>query len=507
MVSSAGAPLHLVLAGLMHDISLTSARRAAAATYTAITDVISLDTDPHPASSEPNRQGWPGTEARIRAIQQARPEAILLVGGTDDGAGRSVIEMANALSMALRVLKSTDPPHILYAGNKAMRPQIAEILGPVANLQAVDNIRPTLNIENLTATQTELENLYIRRKMFRLPGFQKLSNWSKYPIMPAGKSFERVISYIGRYNNLDVIGVNIGSGSTIISAQAQEYHGSTIRSDAGVGHSLASLLKAVPLHKIHRWLPFSISPEQLHNQLLNKSLHPASIPATGEDLMIEHAVAREGLRLVIEQARAGWPTQPSTGRGDIQWNLMVGAGRTLTRTPHPGYAAMMLLDGVEPWGVTSLALDISGATNMLGSIAAVQPTAAVEVAARDTFLNLGTVIAPVGHGSPGKSALKLKLNYRGPKNTGGDARELEVPYGSIEVIPLPPGQKASLEIRPARHFDIGLGQPGRGAVTEVEGGILGVIIDARGRPLRLPQDDTQRQEMLGQWLLKLGGEI
>jgi hypothetical protein len=164
---------------------------------------------------------------------------------------------------------------------------------------------------------------------------------------------------------------------------------------------------------------------------------------------------------------------------------------------------MILLDGVEPWGVTSLALDISGTTSMLGSIAAVQPVAAVEIGARDTFLNLGTVIAPMGHGTPGKAALRVKLRADASSSTEFEPVEIEVPYGSIEVMELPSGQKATLEIRPTRHFDIGLGQPGRGAVTKVEGGVLGVIIDARGRPLRLPQDETVRQDWLEQWMSKL----
>ena len=503
-VSSAGPPLQLVLAGLMQDVSLTSARRAAATTYTAITGVLSLDADTHAGAPEAGGQAHHSIEARIQAIQRARPEAILLVGGTDGGAERAVIDMANALAMAVRVLKDTEKPHVLYAGNSAMRAQVAEILGPVAILQAVDNIRPTLDVENLIATQTELEKLYIQRKMARLPGFQKLSNWSRYPIAPTSKSFEHVIAYIGRQNKLNVIGVNIGSGSTLVSTQAQNHPHSTIRSDAGVGHSMASLLKAVPVDKIHRWLPFSMPPEELYNKLLNKSLSPAGLPTTFEDLMIEHAVAREGLRLVVAQARAGWPTHPSTGRGDLPWNLLIGAGRPLTRAPHPGSAALILLDGVEPWGVTSLALDSGGATGMLGSIAAVQPVAAVEVAAHDTFLNLGTVIAPMGHGSPGEPALKIKINYVDPQPRENNALELEIAYGSIEVIPLPPGQKAKLEIRPTRHFDIGLDQPGRGAVTEIEGGLLGVIIDARGRPLRLPPEEALRRELLEQWLLKLG---
>jgi hypothetical protein len=285
----------------------------------------------------------------------------------------------------------------------------------------------------------------------------------------------------------------------VISAQAGDYQNSIVRSDAGVGHSLASLLKAVPPEKFQRWLPFEMAPEDLYNRLLNKSLHPTSVPETQEDLLLAHAVARELLRLVMEQVREGWSLPPVGSMGQVQWNLIVGGGQSLTRAPQPGYAALVLLDGLEPWGVTSLALDVAGLATMLGAIATIQPMAAVEIAARDAFLNLGTVIAPMGHGTPGKSALKLKVNYADDHYV-----ETEVAYGSMQVIALPPGEKATLEIRPGRHFDIGLGQPGRGALAEVEGGILGIIVDARGRPLRLLKDETRRQAQIGQWLGELG---
>jgi hypothetical protein len=508
VVSSAGPPLRLTLAGLMEKISLTSARRAAAATYASTNEVISLDSRPGAASragSSPNRHS---AERRIQALLQASPEAIFLVGGTDDGANQSVLEVANALAMALQVLPEPDKPPVLYAGNSTIRPQVAEILGPVTSLTTVDNVRPALDVENVAPAQLELEKLYIQRKLFQLPGLQKLANWSKYPITPASRSFEKTITYISRQHQSNVIGVHIGSGATVLSAHTQDGQATTtVGSDAGVGHSLTSLLKTVSLEKFQRWLPFPVTLEELDNRLLNKSLQPASVPTTYEELLIEQAIAREGMRLVVAQARNSWPSEPFTGRRDVQWNLLIGAGRTLTRTPQPGHAALMLLDGVEPWGVTSLALDVGGLTNLLGAVAAVQPVAAVELAALDTFLNLGTVIAPVGYGSPGQSALKLKVNYLDAE-TGNATEpvELEVAYGTIEVIELPPGQKATLEIRPARHLDIGRGQPGRGAlIEEVEGGILGIIIDARGRPLRLPRAEARRHEQLTQWLSKLDG--
>jgi hypothetical protein len=486
VVSSAGYPLQVLIAGLMQDISLASAKRALAATYAHVTNVISLDAQ----DEDDGSSGRQGLESRIQAIQEGSPEVVLLVGGTDGGAERPIIDMAQSISMAFQIWQTDEKPSVLYAGNSHLRPQLADILGPVTELKSINNIRPMLDVEDLSAAQTEMESLYLERKMLQLPGFDKLNNWSKYPVIPAGKSFEKLISYLGKQNNLNVIGANIGSRSTVVSAQAQESLSLAISSDAGVGHSLASLLNYVPIEQFHRWLPFGLSPEELYNILLNKSLHPTTIPSTYQDLIIEHAVAREALRFTANQTQ-GLPP-------DTQWNLIVGAGKTLTGTPQAAQAALILVDAFEPWGVTSLVLDKYSIVNMLGLIAAAEPTAAAQIVAKDTFLNLGTVIAPAGHRSAGKPVMKIKLDL-----PGGETIEKEFLYGTVDAIPLAPGQKATLEIHPARHFDIGLGQPGRGAVAEVEGGALGIIIDARGRPLRLPKDGIQRQEQLQQWLTSL----
>jgi hypothetical protein len=37
----------------------------------------------------------------------------------------------------------------------------------------------------------------------------------------------------------------------------------------------------------------------------------------------------------------------------------------------------------------------------------------------------------------------------------------------------------------------------------VEGGVVGIIIDARGRPLTLSQDSAERKENLIQWFTEL----
>jgi len=62
-------------------------------------------------------------------------------------------------------------------------------------------------------------------------------------------------------------------------------------------------------------------------------------------------------------------------------------------------------------------------------------------------------------------------------------------------------KKRLSKLWPAREFDVGLGR-GSAATprAEVEGGAVGIIIDARGRPLALPPDRERRQARVLQWL-------
>jgi hypothetical protein len=467
----------------MRDISLASARRAAMTTYSQVIDFIALDAE----ETNPQQR----LESRLQAIREGKPDVVLLAGGTDGGATLPVIELAQTIAAALQLLPEAEKPNVLYAGNQAIRPEIADILGPVSALMSVNNVRPVLEVEDLSLAQAELEGLYLKRRLSSLPGFDKLSNWTPHPVLLTSKSLEKLVAFLGGYHELDVLGISLGSRSTLAVSQKQgQPLTSTVRSDAGMGHSLISFLKAVPLERIQRWLPFELSSQELYDRLLNKNLAPTSIPTTHEDLMIELAVGREALRLAVRQNQQNLANH--------RWNWLIGSGRALIGMPHLAQAALVLIDGIEPWSVTKLMLDLKGMVNMLGAIATVAPAAAATMAAHEAFLTLGTLVAPLGLGPAGHSALRVKVN-----SPEGESFEKNILGGSLELIPLPPGQKATLEIRPSRHFDLGVGQPGRGVVTEVEGGALGLIIDARGRPLRLPRDDTQRQIVLQKWLAAL----
>ncbi len=76
----------------------------------------------------------------------------------------------------------------------------------------------------------------------------------------------------------------------------------------------------------------------------------------------------------------------------------------------------------------------------------------------------------------------------------------KVKYGSINVIPLGIGETAHVEIELDHVFTLRGEHSWSGSV---EGGISGMIIDARGRPLELPVDKQERDKKLIEWYLAM----
>ena len=493
--TSACEPLRLVLIGIMRDVSLASARRAIGMSNAVVDGLVSVDRrDSGVLNSDIGGQ--------VRLINDLRPDAVVIVGGVDGGASRPVLQSVEAMALACSALPpSARRPPLIYAGNNGLREQVAEIVGSQAELRAVDNVRPSLEGENLWPLQAEIEELYHQHKMERLPGFGTLAAWTPLQMLPTATAFAHTIQYLARLDGINVLGVDVGGATTTVASVIDEQADLLIRSDLGLSYSAAGILDYVPVESIVRWLPFEIEPIEVSNILHNKALHSRTLPQTRQDLLLEQAAAREVIRLSLAEMANRWSQGGSLSCQGLvpTFQLIVGSGGVLSNVPSYGQAALILLDAVQPVGVFSLALDKARLVAPLGAVAVLNPLAASQVAAHDALLNLGTVVAPVGSAREGETALSFKIEYE-----DGRSLEVEVAYGSLEVIPLPTGQIANLELRPTRRFDVGLGVKGQAAKTQVQGGILGIVIDARGRPLPIAADPEQQREKMQRWLWDMG---
>ena len=155
----------------------------------------------------------------------------------------------------------------------------------------------------------------------------------------------------------------------------------------------------------------------------------------------------------------------------------------------------MLLDAIEPVGITTIVLDEHGAASALGAVAVTQPLAAVQALDAGAFLTLATVVAPIGRARPGEVIVRVKIVFE----QGGEL-EIEVKQGSLEVVPLHVGEKAKMQLKPRRGIRVGR----VGKAVEVHGSVIGLVIDARGRPLRLPTDEGACRQQMQQWFWEMG---
>ena len=163
-----------------------------------------------------------------------------------------------------------------------------------------------------------------------------------------------------------------------------------------------------------------------------------------------------------------------------------------------------------------LAVDSIFMMPQLGMLSTVMPEAASQVFKRDCLIKLGTAISPVGKGKEGQTAVTIQSSVIScqssvgggdpPPRTAEPPTTFDVPFGSVKVFPLGVGEKAEVTITPARGFDVGAGR-GKPRTMEVEGGIVGLIVDARGRPFALPADDEKRIQKLEEWFEAFGLEV
>jgi hypothetical protein len=203
----------------------------------------------------------------------------------------------------------------------------------------------------------------------------------------------------------------------------------------------------------------------------------------------------------MQTAKRSFPRSASSIKPGVTplFEPILAGGGALSDAATPGQSLLLLLDALQPVGVSTVILDRNNLLPLLGAAAGRNSLLPVQVLDSGAFTSLGSVVAPVVSAAQGATILRGQLTY-----DNGTETKTELKFGSLEVLPLPSGQAAKLVLQPASHADVGFG-PGRSGTVTVSGGALGVVFDGRGRPLVLPTDPAQRRELIKRWYLALGG--
>ncbi len=508
--SSAGGGLQMMVAGVVKAMSAESAERAALGAGAILMDTLAVDD---------GRKDY----QKVERLRQLRPDIILMSGGTDGGTKSHLVDMAE-------VIRRADPKPrfgdmklpIIYAGNKEAVPEVTQVLGNHIKLEVVPNLRPTLDKENLGPAREEIHEMFLQHVMQQAPGYSKLLDWTSEEVMATPNAVGKLLKEYAVQEGINVLGVDIGGATTDVfsvfeAENGERIYNRTVSANLGMSYSICNVLKEAGAENIARWLPFEIDPAEVRNRLRNKMIRPTTIPQTYEDLLIEHAVSREALRLAflhhkslargltgIQQQRDIGQIFDQTASGAtlikmMELDMIIGSGGVLSHAPKRAQTALMMMDAYQPEGITMLTVDSIFMMPHLGVLSEHLYDAAKEVFERDCIVQIGTCISPVGVGKLGEACVTVK----------GSGLNEAVPFGTIRVIPIDIDATPEVTVEPARGFDVGAGKGrsvtatrfdrSRGArthTTNLIGGLVGLIVDTRGRPYNVELGDAGRIQKL-----------
>lgn len=506
--SSAGGGLQMTVAGAVGKITAESAERAALGAGAIVMDALAVDDKRAP-------------HERVERIRRKRPDMILLSGGTDGGATRQPVEMAQIVAAAEakpRFGTGFKLP-VIFAGNVDAREEIERILRDKVALHVTENIRPTLEAENLGPARQRIHDLFLEHVMAQAPGYLRLMKWTTVPLMPTPAAVGLIMQRIAAHESIQIMGADIGGATTDVFSVFRSDQGNpasetvfnrTVSANLGMSYSVFNVVADAGFDNVMRWVALELDEQAIRNRLRNKMIRPTTIPQTLEDLMVEHALCREALRLAfiqhasmatglkgVQQQRtiADTFSQAAGGRTLVDMvalDMIVGSGGVLSHAPRRNQAALMMIDAFQPEGFTELTVDSIFMMPQLGVLSTVNERAALEVFEKDCLIRLGWCVAPRGTAREGHPCMRVDV-------TAGDrTRSHELSAGQIKRILLEPGTRATVTVTPGKGFDIGAG-PRRPLSREVGGGVVGLILDARGRPFAPPTSHAARVAKLNEW--------
>jgi uncharacterized protein (TIGR01319 family) len=497
--SSAGGGLQMMVAGVIQAMTGESAQRCALGAGAIVMDILASNDGRLP-------------HEKIERIRQLRPDMVLLSGGTDGGTISHVVELAEFISAAdpkPRFGSGYQLP-VIYAGNKDAAEDIQRTLGEKTALTISENIRPTLEEENLGPARHVIHDLFLEHVMAQAPGYRKLMSWTGAPIMPTPGAVGLMMQTVAKQQNINAVGVDIGGATTDVFSVFETIFNRTVSANLGMSYSVFNVLAEAGLEDVMRWVPFDIEEADLRDRIKNKMIRPTTIPHMLEELQVEQAIAREALRLAFVQHRAlavglkGVQSERTlsdvfeqSGAGESlikmrDLDLLVGSGGVLSHAPRRTQTASMLIDAFQPEGITRLAVDSIFMMPHLGVLSSVNEIAATQVFENDCLIYIGSCVAPIGQGKPGAPCAQYDIDLPEGKQSG------TLHIGDLLRFPLEADQEAHLTMQPERGFDAGAGQ-GQELSTAVKGGTVGLILDGRGRPIIFAEDPSKRVSQIGKW--------
>ena len=228
--SSAGEALRVAIVGLMPNVSVATAQKVAGSNYLKVVEVLSL--------GDRRRE-----EQQIDSFLAAKPDILIIAGGTEHGSKSAVLRLVDTAIMAIRLMPQNKRPEVLYSGNRDIRADVKKRFEGLCEVTEAENMRPELDRENIDPARRQLSTIYEHVRIGRIAGYSEIARWGG-SVLPTAQAQGFVVNYLNRLHKSDngALGIDIGSSATSLAASFRGRLSLMTRPDIGVGHNAVNVL-------------------------------------------------------------------------------------------------------------------------------------------------------------------------------------------------------------------------------------------------------------------------
>ncbi|MEW2442926.1 glutamate mutase L [Micromonospora marina] len=284
--------------------------------------------------------------ADVAALRAARPDVVLLVGGTDGGDADTVTHNATRLAKArFRV-------PVVLAGNADVRDDLHALLaGAGVPVTVADNVLPRIGVLEPASARAAIREVFLRHVI----GGKKLSRGTRFARLVRAATPDAVLTGVevlaGTLGG-DLAVVDVGGATTDVysvltpderdSGPSQEVAGTlwrarTVEGDLGMRWSAPGVVRAA----VEERLLDAAEEAQLAAAAAVRAADPGFLPAGDGDRAVDRRIAALAATVALRRHARGAATGERAGRDLREVRLLVGSGGVL-RHAEPGDAAAVL---------------------------------------------------------------------------------------------------------------------------------------------------------------------
>ena len=469
--------ISIITAGLLEGVSISSLSNLINSTHIKHSDQISLN-DPRKI------------DEILSSVINHCPDIILLSGGTENGANKSVLRMMEIILFCIKHLPKERIPELVYAGNSSIATKIQDMASSISKLSITENIRPTLEDENLVPALTFINELSSQMMAKKIPGFEYIFSFTRSVPLPYNQAngiMTKFLNKLGNEKNGNILAIDLSKEIILMSGS----NNGTLHQNV-VENSLFNnpdrFISETNIRDIINWSPKSKEKDDINNYVWAKSIRPNTIPNDKDELFIDISIIKNLIRNNYQEFKNIF------GLSSDNWNQIVINRDYLSNFDNPNDIALILLDAIQPKGITNLFLDQHGILPVLGCIAGDNPILPIQILEGSSISLLAKVFSIQSRAKIGTPILKVRLEFK-----DGTYLEEQIVKGSITKLPLLAGQIVRLFFEPLINID--LNQFGKNIEKgiSIQGGLCGVIFDARGRPIQLQKNNSERFDQFQNW--------